>query len=64
LVVPVGNADAMAAAIVQIATSHEQREAFSQNAKADFQSRFTLPVMVEEYMRLYRDTPRARRVLK
>jgi glycosyltransferase involved in cell wall biosynthesis len=64
LVVPVGDTDAMAAAIVQIAASHEQREAFSQNAKAGFQSRFTLPVMVEEYMRLYRDTPRARRVLK
>jgi glycosyltransferase involved in cell wall biosynthesis len=63
-VVPVSDTRAMAAAIVQMALNPEQRQAFSQDGAAAFQSHFTLPVMVEEYMRLYRNTPRARRRLQ
>ena len=60
-VVPVSDTGAMAAAIVQMALNPEQRQTFSQDGAAAFQSHFTLPVMVDEYMRLYRNTPRARR---
>jgi glycosyltransferase involved in cell wall biosynthesis len=63
-VVPLNDADAMAAAIVQMATNPEQRQTFSQHGIAAFSSHFTLAVMVEEYMRLYRETPRAHRAAK
>lgn len=57
-IVPVGDANAMASAIVQMALNPEQRQRFSQNGSAAFESHFTLPVMVDEYMALYRKTRR------
>jgi glycosyltransferase involved in cell wall biosynthesis len=56
--VPVTNPVGMADAILRLATSDGERAIFSTNAKAAFQSRFTLPTMVDAYMDLYRDTPR------
>ena len=50
----------MAAAILQMAGSETARAEFSANAKAAFQSRFTLQTMVDAYMDLYRNTPRTR----
>ena len=51
----------MAAAIVRLAGRGAEREQFSRNAEALFHSRFTLETMVDAYMDLYRNTPRARR---
>jgi glycosyltransferase involved in cell wall biosynthesis len=59
--VPVTDSRAMTAAILDFATQARQREQFSANAKAAFQSHFTLRAMVDSYLKLYRDTPRARR---
>jgi L-malate glycosyltransferase len=61
--VPLGDAEGMAEAFVRLATCVDQREAFATNAEAAFRAHFTLPVMVERYSQLYRDTPRARRTL-
>jgi glycosyltransferase involved in cell wall biosynthesis len=55
------NADEMAAAIVGMATHSYERSEFSRNAKASFHERFSLKTMMDAYMNLYRDTPRARR---
>ncbi len=52
---------AMGDAIMQMATEHNVRAAFAKNAARTFESYFTLPVMVQEYMELYRNTPRMRR---
>lgn len=54
---------AMSDAILRLASSDAEREIFSMNAIAAFQSRFTLQTMVDAYMDLYRNTPRARRRL-
>jgi L-malate glycosyltransferase len=54
----------MAAAIVRMAGSKADREQFSINASAAFQAHFTLSAMVDAYMDLYRNTPRAQRALK
>jgi glycosyltransferase involved in cell wall biosynthesis len=54
----------MAAAILRLAGSKTERRQFSQNAEVAFNSRFTLQTMVEAYMDLYRNTPRARRTAK
>jgi len=54
----------MAAAILRLAGSDAERKQFSQNAESAFHSRFTLQTMVDAYVDLYRDTPRARRTLK
>jgi glycosyltransferase involved in cell wall biosynthesis len=54
---------AMAAAMLRLASSEMEREQFSKNAVLAFHSRFTLRTMVDAYMGLYRDTPRARRAL-
>jgi L-malate glycosyltransferase len=54
----------MAAAILQMAWSEAARAEFSANAKAAFQTRFSLQTMADSYMELYRDTPRARRAAK
>jgi glycosyltransferase involved in cell wall biosynthesis len=51
----------MAAAILRLAGSAEERKQFSMNAEAAFYSFFTLETMVDAYMDLYRKTPRARR---
>jgi len=59
--VPVTDATRMTAAIQRMATSNTEREQFATNAKAAFHSRFTLETMVDAYMDLYRNTPRARR---
>jgi glycosyltransferase involved in cell wall biosynthesis len=50
----------MAAAILRLAANDTEREQFSRNAKEAFQLRFTLQVMVNTYMDLYRSTPRSR----
>jgi glycosyltransferase involved in cell wall biosynthesis len=62
LTVPLGNAEAMAEALVRMATRVNERETFAKNAEAAFDAHFTLPVMVERYSQLYRDTARARRL--
>jgi len=54
--VPVTDAAGMAAAILRLATSDAEREQFSMNAKETFHSRFTLQIMVDAYMKLYRKT--------
>jgi hypothetical protein len=54
----------MAEALVRMATRANEREDFANNAEAAFRSHFTLPVMVERYFQLYRDTPRARRLVE
>jgi glycosyltransferase involved in cell wall biosynthesis len=54
----------MAAAILQMARSEAAQIEFSENAKAEFQSRFKLQTMADAYMGLYRDTTRARRAAK
>jgi glycosyltransferase involved in cell wall biosynthesis len=64
ITVPLDNAEGMAEAFVRLATQANEREAFSSNAEKAFRSYFTLPVMVERYSQLYRDTPRARRLLE
>jgi glycosyltransferase involved in cell wall biosynthesis len=51
----------MAAAILRLAGDQLEREQFSRNAEAAFRLRFTLQSMVDAYMDLYRNTPRARR---
>jgi glycosyltransferase involved in cell wall biosynthesis len=51
----------MAAAILRMARGGSEREQFSKNAEAAFHSRFTLETMVDAYMDLYRNTPRAQR---
>jgi glycosyltransferase involved in cell wall biosynthesis len=59
--VPATDAAQMAAAILRLAGSDAEREQFSMNAGAAFHARFTLEAMVDAYMDLYRNTPRARR---
>jgi glycosyltransferase involved in cell wall biosynthesis len=54
----------MAAAILRMAGSDVDRERFSTNAGDAFRSRFTLQTMVDSYMDLYRNSPRARRAAK
>jgi glycosyltransferase involved in cell wall biosynthesis len=53
----------MAAAILRLAASDAERAQFSSNAIEAFHARFTLLKMVDAYMDLYRNTPRARRVV-
>lgn len=50
----------MSAAILRLATSDGERRQFSMNAKAAFDSRFTLGKMVDAYTDLYLDTTRNR----
>lgn len=51
----------MSAAILRLADSDADREQFSRNARAAFESRFTLETMVDAYMDLYRNTARMKR---
>jgi glycosyltransferase involved in cell wall biosynthesis len=59
--VPLGEPAAMADAIVRMATNKTEREQFGLNAVMAFRASFTLEVMAEAYMNLYRNAPRARR---
>jgi glycosyltransferase involved in cell wall biosynthesis len=52
----------MASAILRIADNDAERAQFSKNAEAAFDSQFGLPTMVDAYMELYRNTPRAKRM--
>ena len=61
LTVPPDDSAEMAAAILRLARSNEEREQFSRNAEEAFHSRFALQTMVDAYANLYRNTPRARR---
>ena len=51
----------MATAILRLPSTNAERELLLKNAKEAFYSRFTLKSMVDAYMDLYRNTPRARR---
>jgi len=63
LTVSVTDPAEMAAAILRLAASDAERAQFSSNAIEAFHARFTLLKMVDAYMDLYRNTPRARRVV-
>jgi glycosyltransferase involved in cell wall biosynthesis len=52
----------MTAAILRLAGNDAERKQFSMNAEAAFHERFTLEAMVDGYMDLYRNTPRARKL--
>lgn len=60
LIVSVKNPEDMANAVLRLASSPAEREQFAMNAEAAFRKHFTLPVMLDAYMNLYRDTARAR----
>jgi glycosyltransferase involved in cell wall biosynthesis len=62
LIVPLGEPEKMAAAIVEMAKSNSIREGFAANALEAFRTRFTLQLTADGYMDLYRNTPRARRI--
>jgi glycosyltransferase involved in cell wall biosynthesis len=53
----------MSAAILRMAANDAERIRFSMNAEEAFRSQFTLQTMVDAYMDLYRNTPRARRAI-
>jgi len=57
LTTPVGDASAMAGAIVQLAADRERRVLFAQNARAAYGEHFTLERMEASYMELYRGRP-------
>jgi glycosyltransferase involved in cell wall biosynthesis len=59
--VPTTSAAEMAAAILKLASNEKEREKFSANAESTFRAHFTLQTMVDAYMDLYQNTPRARR---
>jgi glycosyltransferase involved in cell wall biosynthesis len=61
IVVPVDGIDPMARAILRLAGDASERERFSRSAQAAFAQHFTLEAMIDHYMELYRNTPRARR---
>ncbi len=64
LTVPVADPAEMAAAILRMAANTAEREHFSANAQSAFHAQFTLQAMVDAYMKLYRNTPRARRMAR
>jgi len=51
----------MAAATLRMATGDAERAQFSVNAEEAFHERFTLQTMMDAYMDLYREIPRAKR---
>jgi glycosyltransferase involved in cell wall biosynthesis len=59
----VTNPEEMVAAILRLAGSDAERARFSANAEDAFQSRFTVQIMADAYMNLYRKTSRARRAV-
>ncbi len=60
--VPVSDPAEMTNAILQMIHNDAERKQFSLNALAAFETNFTLEIMTAAYMKLYRDTPRARRL--
>jgi len=62
LVVPASNANAMSAAILQLANDKREREQFSKNALTAFESRFSIQAMADAYMDFYRNTARSREI--
>jgi glycosyltransferase involved in cell wall biosynthesis len=60
VIVPAEDTTVMTKAILQLATNDAVREEFSKNAEKAFHSHFTLQIMVDAYMNLYRNTPRIR----
>jgi glycosyltransferase involved in cell wall biosynthesis len=58
MIVSAADPPEMATAILRLAESDAEREQFSKNAEATFQSQFTLQTMVDAYMDLYRNTLR------
>jgi len=58
---PVTDPAAMAAAIQRLVDNDAERKQFSINAEEAFHALFTLDLMAEAYMNLYRNTSRARR---
>jgi glycosyltransferase involved in cell wall biosynthesis len=59
--VPTTSAPEMAAAILKLASSETERKEFSANAESTFHAHFSLQTMIDAYMDLYQNTPRARR---
>ena len=57
--VSISDPDGMAAAILRMASNDGEREQYAVNAIKAFASQFTLHTMVDSYMDLYRNTPRA-----
>lgn len=53
---PVDDVGAMAAAMIRLATTPEERQAFSRTAVAAFERHFTIGQVVENYDQLYRRT--------
>lgn len=64
IAVPLGDPAAMAAAMQFLANNDTDRRRFSMNAQTAHRSGFTLETMVDAYMGLYRETPRARLATK
>ena len=60
LIVPASDASAMSAAILRLANHEIERELFSKNAIAAFESRFSIQVMADAYMGLYGNSVRSR----
>jgi glycosyltransferase involved in cell wall biosynthesis len=60
--VPAANPAEMASAILRLTVNDPEREQFAKNAVAAFHSRFSLQMMVDAYIDLYRNTPRAHRM--
>jgi glycosyltransferase involved in cell wall biosynthesis len=60
LIVSATAPEEMAASILRLAENAEETERLSRNAEETFRSRFTLQSMVDTYMDLYRNTPKAR----
>lgn len=57
LTTPVGDAEAMAEAIVQLASDPARRSLFAENARTAYGEFFTLERMDASYMELYRRRP-------
>ncbi len=53
----------MTNAILQLANEDAERARMGENAVGAFHTHFSLASMGDAYMKLYRDTPRARRKL-
>jgi glycosyltransferase involved in cell wall biosynthesis len=60
-IVSTTSAPEMAAAILKLASNETEREKFAANAESTFRAHFALQTMVDAYMDLYQNTPRARR---
>lgn len=54
IVVPLGNAQGMTAAILQLVQDPAQRQRYAGNAQEAFTTNFSLERMADAYMRLYR----------